>query len=405
MRRLSFLHVDGKKIVDEQVRPVTLKGVCLGGWLMMEGYMYCGRNIPERAFKESFERALGKEALADFTRSFRETFIREEDIELVKKWGANCVRIPFNYRVVEFEDKPFSLNEEGLEFLDNAVRWCERYGLYCILDMHAVPGAQNTDWHADCCGKPEFFASEFNKDRYLRLWHFLADRYKDVTAVAGYDVVNEPLLPFEEEHILKDLYEKVTKEIRDADKNHIIFLEGNFWGQRLAFLDRPGDKNTAYSIHTYPPPDYTFNWETDLTYPGRIYGINWDKGKMDFLASRERSFMDKVDVPLYIGEFGVNWRGGYFGEAKWVRDAISIFKKYDFHWTYWTYKTVANYIFPDGVFRYTKNPAWVNRKGPLAGWETFSSLWAKEKGRMMSSWRTENFKRNDKLYSVLKKAF
>lgn len=404
-QKLPFLKVDKTKIIDDAGRSVTLQGVALGGWLMMEGYMLCGRNIPERSFRESFEKAIGRDALADFTRCFRDTFIREEDVRTIKSWGANCIRVPFNYRIVEFEDRPFSLNEEGLGYLDRIVRWCEKYGLYCILDMHAVPGAQNPDWHADCSGKPEFFTNDVNKDRYFRLWHFLADRYKDVSAVAGYDVLNEPLVGFTEEHILKDLYEKVTKEIRDTDKNHIIFLEGNFWGYRVNFLGSPADPNTVYSVHAYPPADYTFNWETDLVYPGKISGFMWGKEKMEFVARQYRRFTDKVKVPLYVGEYGVNWRGGYFGEVRWVKDIAGVFEKNGFHSTYWTYKTVANSIFPDGIYRYVKNPAWVNRKGPLPGWETFSSLWPKEKGRMIYSWRTENFKLNTDICAVLKKYF
>ncbi|MDP3789041.1 MAG: glycoside hydrolase family 5 protein [Candidatus Omnitrophota bacterium] len=405
-QKLPFLKTDGTRIVDEAGHPVMLKGVALGGWLMMEGYMLYGRNIAERDFKASFEKALGTDALEDYTRSFRDTFIREDDIKLIKGWGANCIRVPFNYRIIEFEDRPFNLNEEGLGYIDRIVKWCEKYSIYCILDMHAAPGAQNPDWHADCSnGKPEFFMYELNVDRYLRLWHFIADRYKYSSAVAGYDVLNEPVVPNEQEKIVKDLYDKVTKEIRAADKKHIIFLEGNLWAQRLDFMGKPADGNTAFSIHVYPPPDYVFNWETDLKYPGRVYKLMWNKNKLEFLARQYKSLIDKVRVPLYVGEFGVNWRGGSFGEAKWAKDCLDVFKKYGFHWSYWTYKTVANSVFPDGIFRYTKNPAWVNRKGPVSGWETFSSLWPKEKGSMTLSWRTENFNRNDKLYPLLKKYF
>jgi len=404
-QRLQFLKVDGTKIVDEAGEPIMLKGVALGGWLMMEGYMMCGRNIPERDFKAGFEKALGKEALEDFTQSFRDAFIREEDIKLIKAWGANCIRVPFNYRLIEYEDRPFSLNEAGLGYLDKIVKWCEKYSIYCILDMHAAPGAQNPDWHADCSNKPEFFVYELNKDRYLRLWHFIADRYKDVSAVAGYDVLNEPVVPIEQEHVIKVLYESVTKEIRDADKKHIIFLEGNMWSKRLGFIGKPGDANTAFSVHAYLPSDFTFNWELDLEYPGRVYKVMWNKNKFEFLAKQYKKLIESAGVPLYIGEFGVNWRGGKFGEVQWTKDALDIFEKLGFHWTYWTYKTVANSVFPDGIFRYTKNPAWVNRKGPVSGWETFSSLWPKEKGSMAFSWRTENFKKNTKLYSLLKKYF
>ncbi len=403
--KLPFLKVNKTNIVDETGSPIFLKGIALGGWLMMEGYMMCGRNISEKACKEGLERSAGKEACDDFTRSFRETFIRESDIKTIKEWGANCIRIPFNYRVVEFEDKPFSLNEDGLAYLDRAVEWCRKHSLYCILDMHAAPGAQNPDWHADCTGQPEFFTDQFNQDRYLRLWHFLADRYCDVSNIAGYDVLNEPVLKLHQDGIIKDIYEKVTKEIRDVDQRHIIFLEGADWGTRISFLGTPQDKNTAYSIHTYPPPDFTFNWIVGLNYPGKAYNIMWNKTTLDLLAKQYTEFIKRREVPLYIGEFGVNYRDGHYGELNWVKDMLYIFEKRQFNWTYWTYKTIANSVFPDGIFRYIQNPPWINRKGPVTGWENFYTMWTKERGNIVSSWKTERFERNDKLLQILKNHF
>ena len=114
---------------------------------------------------------------------------------------------------------------------------------------------------------------------------------------------------------------------------------------------------------------------------------------------------EKMGVPIYMGEFGVNARDGLYGENEWVGDLLDIFKKFNFSWTYWTYKTIANYAFPDGIYRYVANPSWVNRQGPVSGCETFAEMWPKEKGSMIFSWRTENFTRNDKIFSVLKKYF
>jgi endoglucanase len=401
-KKLPFLKTSGQRIVDESGKRIILKGVNLGGWLMMEGYMFGGRNTPEHDFRSSFEKALGADALEDFTRSFRDSFIREDDIRIIKSWGANCIRLPFNYRLIEPEARPYGLNEEGLSYLDRAVRWCEKHGIYCILDLHAAPGAQNDAWHSDSYGKGELFSSETNKDRYLRLWFFLADRYRDVSAVAGYDVLNEPVVGILEENRVRDLYESVTREIRDTDKKHIIFLEGNVWAQRLEFLGRPKDGNTAYSVHCYAPLDFTHNFEVDTRYPGKAYQIMWDKKMFDSIAKAYDDLAKKAQVPLFLGEFGVNARGGNYGEGEWVRDVLSAAEKYDISWTYWTYKTVANYAYPDGIYRYTENPAWVNRQGPIAGLETLASLWPKEKGSMIYSWRTENFKRNDNIFSALK---
>ena len=115
--------------------------------------------------------------------------------------------------------------------------------------------------------------------------------------------------------------------------------------------------------------------------------------------------MNKHQVPLYVGEFGVNARGGHAGEVRWVEDIISIFTENHLSWTYWTYKTIANYAFPDGIYRYLANPAWVNRQGPVSGCETFAGLWPTAKSKMTRSWRTENFVRNDTIYAVLRKYF
>jgi len=405
MKKLPFLKVNGTRIVNETGKETVLRGVNLGGWLMMEGYMFGGRNTPEHDFKASFEKALGKAALDDFIKSFRDTFIREDDIRAIKGWGANCIRLPFNYRLIEFEDRPYSLNEDGLKYLDKAVGWCEKHGLYCILDLHAAPGSQNNAWHSDSYGKEEFFNSESNKDRYLRIWFFLADRYRECSNIAGYDVLNEPDVVTLEEHKVRELYEAVTKEIRSADKKHIIFLEGNVWAQRLEFLGKPKDGNTAYSIHNYAPLDFTHNFETGLHYPGKMYGIMWNKDKFELLAKAYAAFMKIVKTPLYLGEFGVHARDGNYGETEWVRDVLDICEKYNISWTYWPYKTVANYAYPDGIYRYVANPPWVNRQGPVSGWETFASLWPKEKGSMIFSWRTENFKLNEKLFKVLKEYF
>ena len=83
MAKLPLLHVDNTNIVDEAGKTVILRGVALGGWLNMEGYMMCGRNIPERDFKANLEKALGKGAVEDFTKSFRDNFIREHDIKII----------------------------------------------------------------------------------------------------------------------------------------------------------------------------------------------------------------------------------------------------------------------------------------------------------------------------------
>ena len=34
-------------------------------------------------------------------------------------------------------------NEDGFKMLDDVIDWCEEYGIYAILDLHAAPGGQS----------------------------------------------------------------------------------------------------------------------------------------------------------------------------------------------------------------------------------------------------------------------
>jgi len=400
-RELKFLKVSGKDIVDETGKKIRLRGVNLGGWLMMEGYILGGRNIPESEFKRSLARRIGKDKSRDFFKEYRDFFINEKDIEIMKDVGFNCVRVPFNYRLVEQDSHPYVYSKERLGYLDRLVDWCEKYRIYCILDLHAAPGSQNRDWHSDSSGTALLWEKKNFQDRCISLWKKLAWRYRLRSCVAGYDVLNEPVT--EDVTKLNKMYKDIVGNIRSVDKRHIIFIEGNNWAQNLDVLDTSYDDNIVYSIHFYHPIDFTFNFRPGLTYPGRIDGENWNKKKLKGLLQTYVEFVEKHKVPLLVGEFGVNSRcPECSSELKWIEDVLELFDVFNFHWTYWTYKAVAGNIFPDGLFRLLENFHWVSRQGPVRGWENFYTLVKREKREILESLKTENFVKQKDLLSLLR---
>ena len=132
-----MLKTRNSTIINSKGRKVFLRGVNLGGWLMMEGYILHGRNIAEKIFKAEFKKRCGQKELDNFARLYRDNFITESDFRNISSLGFNCIRLPFNYRLTE--------KAGGLKILKKAVRLCEKYRIYCILDMHAAPGSQNED--------------------------------------------------------------------------------------------------------------------------------------------------------------------------------------------------------------------------------------------------------------------
>ena len=393
----AFLKVKQTNIVDEQNQKVMLKGVNFGGWLMMEAYFMHAPNTAEQLMKREFSKVLGAQALTELESSFRRNFIQESDMRQVSDFGFNCVRLPFNYRLIESKSNGYNL--AGLKYIDDVIDWASKYGVYVMLDLHAAPGAQNHDWHSDSLGRAELWTKKSNRAKVYKLWEFLADRYKDEPMVAGYDLLNEPVL--DDAQLLNEFYRESIKAIRRCDKKHILFVEGKHWAQDISVLDDFADDNWAYSIHYYEPLEFSFNFVPHIHYPLKSKAGVWDKDVMRRRMDGYYQFAKKHGRPIHVGEFGVNYRDGLYNEHTYVKDLIKVFKDFGFHWNYWTYKAVKHYMFPDGIFSYYANPPWVNRAGPVSGWNRWKDLWPKHKKEMIASWRTEAFTLNEKVLKAL----
>ena len=94
-----------------------MAGVNLGGWVSQ----YAG-NL-QRDPEHHFDR-----------------FITEEDIQRIADFGFDHVRVPFDYPLIEDDDKPFVYKESGFAYLDNCVAWCRKAGINLVLDLHRAPG-------------------------------------------------------------------------------------------------------------------------------------------------------------------------------------------------------------------------------------------------------------------------
>ena len=73
---------------------------------------------------------------------------------------------------------PRVYKEEGFRLLARIVQRYAQEGLYVVLNMHAVPGGQNQDWHSDSgVHKALFWQHKHFQDRTVHLWITLAKRY------------------------------------------------------------------------------------------------------------------------------------------------------------------------------------------------------------------------------------
>jgi aryl-phospho-beta-D-glucosidase BglC (GH1 family) len=97
----GFLKADGKKIVNEKGENVLLRGIGLGGWMLQEPYMFQLSKAAgtQTEIKSKISSLIGQKNCDEFYRLFLNNMVTEKDIEALKKWGFNSVRLPMHYNL------------------------------------------------------------------------------------------------------------------------------------------------------------------------------------------------------------------------------------------------------------------------------------------------------------------
>jgi endoglycosylceramidase len=279
--RLPALHADpdpgrGGRIVDEEGREVLLRGVNVN-------------------------------ALAEYWEGtrFPTTFpLAAKDPARMASIGWNAVRLLLSWSRVEPE--PGRYDEAYLDRVAEVVDELAGVGIYTIIDLH------QDAWGATLAGRPDeqctppstpalgwdgapawatldgdaarcwsgirelspavttawdaFFADQAAADgegvqtRYVEMLGHVARRFADDSAVAGYDLMNEPNA-FSSEHqaALSVMYERALAAIRAGEKAvdgfpHLVLFEPSaLWSStgRGAPPDFTRDRNVVYAPHLY----------------------------------------------------------------------------------------------------------------------------------------------------------
>jgi len=328
----SFLKADGKKIVDESGKNVLLRGMGLGGWMLQEGYMlHVNKDSRQYRIRERLEELMGPAETKEFYDTWLANNTRKIDIDSMRRWGFNSVRLPMHYNLytLPVEKEPVAGQntwiDKGFKMTDDLLAWCKANHMYLILDLHATPGGQGNDLNISDRNTdvPSLWDSEANKQKMIALWRKLADRYMNEPNIAGYDIINEPNWGFDDpandknglkektNAPLRKLMVDITAAIREVDKKHIIIIEGNGWGNNYNGILPTWDKNMVLSFHKY-------------------WNFNDQKSVEHIIKTR-----DQYNVPAWIGETGEN-------SNVWLTEEIHLLEKNNLGWALWPLKKMGN---------------------------------------------------------------
>jgi endoglucanase len=222
----SVIRVEGERLVAPDGSPLVLRGVAFGN------RVWAGDRIPRRHHDQR-----------DFAR--------------VAELGMNAVRFYMNYRTFESDAAPGQWLSDGWQWLDDNIAWAKRHRIYLVLNMHVPPGGfQSLGQGKALWNDPK------TQDRLVVLWRAIAERYAREPIVAGYDLVNEPVVP---KNIgeWKALAERIIAAIREVDPAHAIFVErvnaiaGDWKENSDRNFFRVRDPNVVYEFHFYKPFHFT----------------------------------------------------------------------------------------------------------------------------------------------------
>lgn len=233
----------------------TIRGVNLGGWLVLEPWMnsdmFKEGGIDEWTLCET----LGTKKCGEKLEKHWSSFITASDFAKMKEYGLNSVRIPIGYWAFQLGKGDLFYKGSQEKYLQKALGWARDNGLKVWIDLHGVPGSQNGYDHS---GRANIhnWSNGNNMELTTKVLQQIAEtyggsEYSDV--ILGIELVNEPLLGGAgiSQDKLGDFYTKAVLAIREKTSQTIVLQDGyaaqGSWAGKLFNKD----KNLIYDTHLY----------------------------------------------------------------------------------------------------------------------------------------------------------
>lgn len=336
------LHTRGTQIVDGANRPVQLRGFNLGGLYTLEHFMVpMGQSgdadSDTYSVMATLEQRFGVDGQRSLMQTYQDTWITPHDLDSIQQAGLNLVRIPVWWgQFFDLDDTTKAgWRSDAFAQLDKVVDAAAQRHLYVVIDLHGAVGSQSFNVSTGQGALNRYWRDPAAQASTAWMWWQIAHHYRGNPWVAGYDLLNEPdarsgtterWTRAERDQVV-GAYAQLYNAVRQADPEHMVFIEDTFSNWRLDMLPDPaiqGWRNVVYEMHLYP-------WSKNAL-PGESRLDQLKRG-VDHLVSDVRAH-EKWAVPAYVGEFNT-----LDDSPESWRYAIDTLDKAGLNWTVWTYKS------------------------------------------------------------------
>ncbi len=330
---LPPLKVVNGKITNPAGDQVTLKGCNLGNWLIIEPWMFSmkGKGLgagDEHGIEALLDERFGEEERERLMKIHRDSYITERDFPIIRSFGMNFIRLPFEYELLENDEKPMSLRPDAFEYLARGIDWSETHGMYVMLDLHGAAGRQNKYAHSGHADQNKFWTTPEFQERTLWLWGEIARRYANRGSVMGYEPLNEPWHGGSE--ALLDFTKRWYAKVRPLAPEKILVMPG--MSSSIEFYGDPKDhgwKNVMFDMHWYPG---IFGWGKP--------GIEVHRKFLVDLENKHYPYMRNLGVPMLHGECNIVHKKS--GGGRMTRIYFDRYERYGWVPAIWSYKNMSS---------------------------------------------------------------
>ncbi len=287
------------------------------------------------------------------------TYITAPDFHRMASWGCDHVRLPVDYFLFESDDKPGVYREEGLSYIDGAIRMAKDAGLNLVLDLHHAPG-----FFFGNGAKNDLFTNPESRARYQNIWTFFARRYASEGDNLRFELLNE--LVWDDSGPWNALWQETAALIRAITPERKIIVGGNRWNSvfELKNLEISENPNIIYTFHMYEPFLFTHQraswveqnraYQKPVTYPfafdehrayygdsvpfGMKRGGIVDKNYIAAVMQPAFDFIETHDRPLYLGEYGVIANADMDSAVRWLNDVADLCLAHGIGRAVWSYR-------------------------------------------------------------------
>ena len=249
--------------------------------------------------------------------------------------GANLTRVLVPVRRCPGCDY-FEFPAVQAKYIEELLEAAERNGFRLIVALEPEPAGDKAEyWHNDRL-----------KASIRDVWVQLAARFRSSAAIAGYDLINEPVptnarTPAEANRVWVPFAETLIRAIRSVDPDRAIVFEPAPWGFPAGFgsLQPLPFPNIVYSFHFYHPHQLTHQgivgYPLGPSYPSR----DWHRARLSAELEPVRKFAARHGAAIYVGEFScIRWAPG-LSAARYVEDLVELFAAEGWSWTYHAWRT------------------------------------------------------------------